>query len=165
MGVEQYKPLAQKYHVPIVVTGFEPLDLAYGILTAVKQLEAGRFEVENAYARTTPAQGNQAAQAVIQQVFEPCDRAWRGIGVIPQSGYRLREPYARFDAERRFPEVGAIQSLEPEACQSGLVLQGLLKPDQCPAFGQMCTPLTPLGATMVSSEGACAAYYKYGRLK
>lgn len=165
MGVEQYRPLAQKYHVPIVVTGFEPLDLAYGILTAVKQLETGRFEVENAYARTTPAQGNQAAQAVIQQVFEPCDRAWRGIGVIPQSGYRLREPYARFDAERRFPEVGSIQSLEPEACQSGLVLQGLLKPDQCPAFGQICTPLTPLGATMVSSEGACAAYYKYGRIK
>ncbi len=165
MGVEQYRPLAQKYHIPIVVTGFEPLDLAYGILAAVKQLEEGRTEVENAYARTVPTQGNLAAQAVINDVFESCDRAWRGIGVIPQSGYRLRDPYTAFDAERRFPDISAIQSLEPERCQSGLVLQGLLKPDQCPAFGQECTPLTPLGATMVSSEGACAAYYKYGRIR
>jgi hydrogenase expression/formation protein HypD len=165
MGVEQYRPLTQTYHIPIVVTGFEPLDLAYGILALVKQLEAGQAEVNNAYARTVPTQGNQAAQAVIRDVFEPCDRAWRGIGLIPQSGYRLREKYAGFDAERRFPEVGAMQSLEPERCQSGRVLQGLLKPDQCPAFGRECTPLTPLGATMVSSEGACAAYYKYGRIK
>jgi hydrogenase expression/formation protein HypD len=165
MGVEQYLPLAQKYQIPIVVTGFEPLDLAYGILAAVQQLEAGSYRVENAYARTVPTQGNAAAQAVIQDVFEVCDRAWRGIGIIPQSGYRLREKYAAFDAERRFPEVGAIQSLEPEQCQSGLVLQGLLKPDQCPAFGKECTPLTPLGATMVSGEGACAAYYKYGRIQ
>lgn len=165
MGVEEYRPLAQRYRVPIVVTGFEPLDLAYGILAAVKQLEAGRSEVENAYARTVPAQGNLAAQAVITDVFEPCDRAWRGIGLIPQSGYRLRERYAAFDAERRFPDVGAMQSIEPDICRSGLVLQGLLKPDQCPAFGRQCTPLTPLGATMVSGEGACAAYYKYGRLR
>jgi hydrogenase expression/formation protein HypD len=165
MGIEQYLPLAQKYQIPIVVTGFEPLDLAYGILAAVKQLETGSYQVENAYARTVPAQGNEAAQGVIQDVFEVCDRAWRGIGVIPQSGYRLREKYATFDAECRFPEVGAIRSLEPEQCQSGLVLQGLLKPDQCPAFGKECTPLTPLGATMVSGEGACAAYYKYGRIR
>jgi hydrogenase expression/formation protein HypD len=164
MGVEQYRPLAQMYHIPIVITGFEPLDLTYGILAAVEQLEAGRYEVENAYARTVPAQGNLAAQQVISRVFEPCDRAWRGIGVIPQSGYRLRDKYATFDAERRFPEVGALQSVESEMCRSGLVLQGLLKPDQCPAFGRECTPLTPLGATMVSSEGACAAYYKYGRV-
>jgi hydrogenase expression/formation protein HypD len=165
MGVEPYRSLAQKYQVPIVVTGFEPLDLTYGILAVVNQLEEGRCKVENAYTRTVPAQGNTAAQAVIEDVFEPCDRAWRGIGVIPKSGYRLREKYADFDAERRFPAVGAIQSLEPELCQSGLVLQGLVKPDQCPAFGRECTPLTPLGATMVSNEGACAAYYKYGRIK
>jgi hydrogenase expression/formation protein HypD len=164
MGLEQYRPLARTYRIPIVITGFEPLDLAYGILAAVKQLEQGQAVVENAYARTVPAQGNRAAQRVIDEIFEPCDRAWRGIGVIPQSGYRLREKYASFDAERRFPDVGALQSLEPEICRSGLVLQGLLKPDQCPAFGRECTPLTPLGATMVSSEGACAAYYKYGRI-
>ena len=162
MGVEQYRPLAQKYQVPIVVTGFEPLDLAYGILTAVKQLEAGRFEVENAYARTTPAQGNRAAQAVIQQVFEPCDRAWRGIGVIPQSGYRLREGFAEFDAERRF-EVEGITARESPLCIAGEILQGLKKPDQCSAFGTRCTPEHPLGAPMVSTEGACSAYYQFGR--
>jgi hydrogenase expression/formation protein HypD len=164
MGVGEYGPLAERYQIPIVVTGFEPLDLAYGILAAVSQLEAGRAEVENAYARTVPSQGNQAAQAVIADVFEICDRAWRGIGVIPQSGYRLREKYARYDAERRFPTIGAMRSVEPDVCRSGSVLQGLMKPDQCPAFGKQCTPLTPLGATMVSGEGACAAYYKYGRL-
>lgn len=164
MGVNEYRPLAQRYGVPIVVTGFEPLDLAHGVLKAVRQLEAGQHEVENAYARTAPDQGNRAAQAIITEVFEVCDRAWRGIGVIPQSGYRLRQKYAAFNAERRFPHIGAMRSLEPDACHSGLVLQGLLKPDQCPAFGQQCTPLTPLGATMVSAEGACAAYYKYGRL-
>jgi hydrogenase expression/formation protein HypD len=164
MGVNEYRPLAEKYNIPIVVTGFEPLDLAYGILNIVKQLEAGQNGVENAYARTAPNQGNVPAQKVIADVFETCDRAWRGIGVIPQSGYRLREKYARFDAERRFPDVGAMQSVEPDICRSGEVLQGLLKPDQCPAFGKQCTPMTPLGATMVSSEGACAAYYKYGRI-
>ncbi|MBN1219424.1 MAG: hydrogenase formation protein HypD [Anaerolineae bacterium] len=165
MGLEQYRPLALKYQIPIVVTGFEPLDLAYGILNVVKQLEAGTCEVQNAYARTVPAQGNLPAQNVIADVFEPCNRAWRGIGVIPQSGYRLREKYVKFDAERRFPDVGAMKSVEPDICRSGEVLQGLLKPDQCPAFGKQCTPLTPLGATMVSSEGACAAYYKYGRIQ
>lgn len=164
MGTAEYEPLAQKYHTPIVVTGFEPLDLAHGILRVLRQLENGRYEVENAYARTVPDQGNPAAQNVIADVFEVCDRAWRGLGTIPQSGYRLRERYAAFDAERRFPAVGEMAALESNLCRSGLVLQGLLKPDQCPAFGRQCTPLTPLGATMVSSEGACAAYYKYGRL-
>ncbi len=164
MGVNEYRPLAEKFNIPIVVTGFEPLDLSYGILNIVKQLEAGENGVENAYARTAPNQGNVAAQNVISDVFETCDRAWRGIGVIPQSGYRLREKYAQFDAERRFPDVGAMQSVEPDICRSGEVLQGLLKPDQCPAFGKQCTPMTPLGATMVSNEGACAAYYKYGRI-
>jgi len=164
MGVDEYEPLAQRYGVPIVVTGFEPLDICYGILNAVRQLEAGRYAVENAYARTAPPAGNPAAQATIRAVFETCDRAWRGIGVIPQSGYRLREKYATFDAERRFPYVGAMSTVEPDVCRSGQVLQGLIKPDACPAFGAQCTPLTPLGATMVSSEGACAAYYKYGRL-
>ena len=164
MGLAEYGPLAERYHIPIIVTGFEPLDLAHGILKAVRQLEQGRAEVENAYARTVPNQGNMAAQAVVSDVFEVCDRAWRGIGVIPQSGYRPREKYAQFDAERRFPDVGAMAAIEPDICQSGQVLQGLLKPDACPAFGKQCTPLTPLGATMVSGEGACAAYYKYGRL-
>ncbi|MFZ0546902.1 MAG: hydrogenase formation protein HypD [Candidatus Promineifilaceae bacterium] len=164
MGTAEYHPLTEKYHTPIVVTGFEPLDLAHGILRAVRQLEDGRHEVENAYARTVPNQGNPAAQAAIADVFQVCDRAWRGLGTIPQSGYRLREKFAAFDAERRFPDIGEMVALESTLCQSGLVLQGLLKPDQCPAFGKQCTPLTPLGATMVSSEGACAAYYKYGRL-
>jgi hydrogenase expression/formation protein HypD len=164
MGINEYQPLAEKYNIPIVVTGFEPLDLSYGILNIVKQLEAGQSGVENAYTRTAPNQGNVAAQNVISDVFETCDRAWRGIGVIPQSGYRLQEKYAQFDAERRFPDVGAMQSVEPDICRSGEVLQGLLKPDQCPAFGKQCTPMTPLGATMVSNEGACAAYYKYGRI-
>lgn len=163
MGVAEYAPLAERYGVPIVVTGFEPVDLTVGILAAVRQLEAGEHRVENAYARTVPPQGNHAAQAVIADVFGVCDRAWRGIGVIPQSGYRLRKKYARFDAERRFAQVAMVSAQEPALCQSGRVLQGLIRPDQCPAFGKMCTPLTPMGATMVSSEGACAAYYKYGR--
>ena len=164
MGVREYQALAERYRAPIVVTGFEPLDLAHGILRVVQQLEDGRYEVENAYARTAPDQGNPAAQAIIRDVFEVCDRAWRGLGPIPQSGYRLRQKYALFDAERRFPGIGKMNALESTVCQSGQVLQGLLKPDQCPAFGRQCTPLTPLGATMVSGEGACAAYYKYGRI-
>lgn len=164
MGIREYHALAEKYRVPIVVTGFEPLDIAYGVLSAVKSLEAGRYAVDNAYARTVPAVGNPPAQELIEKIFEPCDRAWRGIGVIPQSGYRLRQPYRQFDAEHRFPEIQGIEPVEPDACQSGLVLQGILAPNECPAFGKQCTPLTPLGATMVSSEGACAAYYKYGRI-
>jgi hydrogenase expression/formation protein HypD len=163
MGYWEYEPLAARYGVPIVVTGFEPLDLARGILFTVRQLEAGRAEVKNAYERSVRREGNPAAQKIINEVFEPCDRAWRGIGVIPMSGYRLRERYARFDAERRFAEIAAVESHESQVCISGLVLQGVKKPHECPAFGVQCTPRTPLGATMVSSEGACAAYYRYGR--
>ncbi len=163
MGYWEYEPLVKKYNVPVVVTGFEPVDITRGVLMCVKQLEAGRAEIENAYARSVRREGNLPAQAIINQVFEPCDRAWRGIGVIPQSGYRLREAYAEYDAERRFPEVQTITTQESSLCLSGLVLQGLKKPNQCPAFGKECTPQTPLGATMVSSEGACAAYYRYAR--
>jgi len=164
MGWTEYEPLVQRYHVPIVVTGFEPLDIAEGLLMVVRQLEEGRAEVENAYARSVQRRGNPAAQAMIQSVFEPCDRAWRGIGVIPMSGYRLRDEFALYDAERRFPDAGVIAVRESPLCISGLVLQGRRKPHECPAFGRECTPQTPLGATMVSSEGACAAYYRYGRV-
>lgn len=162
MGTWQYGPLVERYGVPIVVTGFEPLDILEGIRRAVTQLEAGRAELENAYPRAVRPEGNQPAQAVLEQVFEVTDRTWRGIGMIPRSGWRLRERYRRFDAEARF-EVGHINTAESPLCRSGEVLQGLLKPNQCPAFGKQCTPRTPLGATMVSSEGACAAYYQYGR--
>jgi hydrogenase expression/formation protein HypD len=164
MGYWEYEPLAEKYNVPIVVTGFEPIDIAQGILTTVQQLEEGRATVENAYERAVTREGNQPAQAVIRQAFELCDRKWRGIGTIPMSGYKLREKYAAFDAEQRFPDVQAISTNEPEVCISGLILQGLKKPSDCPAFGKECTPQTPLGATMVSSEGACAAYYRFRRL-
>jgi hydrogenase expression/formation protein HypD len=163
MGYWEYEALAEKYHVPMVVTGFEPVDLARGILMAVKQLEEGRATAENAYARGVTREGNRPAQAVIGEVFEMADRAWRGIGVIPLSGYRLRGEYAAFDAETRFAEVQTIKTQESALCISGLVLQGRKKPNECPAFGRQCTPQTPLGATMVSSEGACAAYYRYGR--
>jgi len=163
MGYWEYEPLARDYSIPIVVTGFEPVDLARGILMCVQQLEEGRAEVENAYARSVAKEGNQPAQSVITRVFESCDRPWRGIGVIPNSGYRLTANYAAYDAEQRFPEIQDIVTAESAVCISGLVLQGLQKPNQCPAFGKECTPLTPLGATMVSSEGACAAYYRYGR--
>ena len=163
MGYWEYEPLVQKYNVPVVVTGFEPVDIATGILMCIRQLEAGRAEVENAYARSVRREGNRPAQAIINQVFEPCDRPWRGIGVIPHSGYRFREAYSEYDAERRFPDIQTIATQESSLCLSGLVLQGLKKPNQCPAFGKECTPQTPLGATMVSAEGACAAYYRYGR--
>lgn len=163
MGYWEYEPLVKQYQVPIVVTGFEPVDLARGILMCVKQLEEGRAEVENAYARSVVRDGNVPAQSTISKVFISCDRPWRGIGVIPQSGYRLTPEYSFYDAELRFPEIQEIATVESELCISGQVLQGLKKPNQCPAFGKECTPLTPLGATMVSSEGACAAYYRYGR--
>jgi hydrogenase expression/formation protein HypD len=163
MGYWEYEPLAGKYKIPIVVTGFEPVDILHGILDCVHALEAGKFGVWNAYARSVTRDGNPAAQAVIQNVFEMTDRAWRGIGVIPMSGYRLREELAASDAEQRFPEVQSIETHESPLCISGLVLQGRKKPAECPAFGKECTPQTPLGATMVSSEGACAAYYRYGR--
>jgi hydrogenase expression/formation protein HypD len=163
MGFWEYEPLVEKYKIPIVVTGFEPVDLLHGILKCVKQLEAGTHTVENAYERSVSREGNLPAQAVIKQVFEMTDRAWRGIGVIPMSGYKLRPEFAAFDAEQRFPEVQAIKTKENPLCISGLVLQGRKKPSECAAFGKECTPETPLGATMVSSEGACAAYYRYGR--
>jgi hydrogenase expression/formation protein HypD len=163
MGFWEYEPLVEKYKIPIVVTGFEPVDLLHGILKCVRQLEAGRHTVENAYGRSVSREGNKPAQAVIQKVFEMTDRAWRGIGVLPMSGYRLRPEFALFDAELRFPEVQAIETKESPLCISGLVLQGRRKPSECPAFGKECTPEMPLGATMVSSEGACAAYYRYGR--
>jgi len=164
MGFWEYEPLAERYEIPIVVTGFEPVDILHGILDCVRELEAGEHTVGNAYARAVTRDGNQPAQAVIRRVFELTDRAWRGIGVIPMSGYKLRPEFAAIDAEQRFPEVQAIETRESPLCISGLVLQGIRKPVECPAFGKQCTPQTPLGATMVSSEGACAAYYRYGRL-
>jgi hydrogenase expression/formation protein HypD len=163
MGTWQYPPLVKQYHAPIVVTGFEPLDVLAGIRNAVTQLERGEARVENAYPRAVTERGNIPAQALLEDVFEPCDRVWRGIGVIPLSGWRLREAYRNFDAEHRF-QVSGIHTQESPLCHSGEVLQGLIKPHQCLAFGRQCTPRTPLGATMVSSEGACAAYFNYGRV-
>ena len=162
MGFWEYPPIAHHYKVPIVVTGFEPVDILQGLLLSIRQLEAGRFEAENGYPRVVTFEGNRPAQDVLQRVFQECDRKWRGIGLIPASGWRLRPEYARFDAETRF-SVGQIQPEESPICISGQVLQGLKKPKQCPAFGDLCTPEHPLGATMVSSEGACAAYFHYGR--
>ena len=163
MGWWQYPPLAERFGAPIVVTGFEPLDILEGIRRAVRQLEAGEARVENAYERAVTFEGNRPAQRLLAEVFEPVDRAWRGIGVIPRSGWRLRDAYRDFDAEARF-DVGGIVTHESAACRAGDVLQGIIKPHECAAFGTDCTPRTPLGATMVSSEGACAAYYNYGRL-
>ncbi len=162
MGYEEYEPLAKKYHVPIVVTGFEPLDILQGVLMALRQLEAGVAKVENQYPRVVKRKGNPVARELVSKVFEVCDRKWRGVGSIPRSGYRLREEFRRYDAERLF-DVDAIDTQEPSVCISGLVLQGVKKPHDCPAFGKECTPDRPLGATMVSAEGACAAYYAYGR--
>jgi len=163
MGTGEYPPLVDKYKVPIVVTGFEPLDLLEGIRRTVIQLEAGRYELENAYPRVVPPEGNPAAKAMLNDVFDITDRAWRGIGVIPQSGWQLSDKYRYYDAEERF-NVGGIHTAESAICRSGEVLQGLIKPHECEAFGNECTPRNPLGATMVSSEGACAAYYLYRRL-
>ncbi len=162
MGYWEYPPIAAQYGVPIVVTGFEPLDVAQGILATVRQLEAGRHEVENAYGRAVTFEGNIPAQRVIEQVFEVRDRQWRGIGLIPASGWGLRAEYAAFDAERRW-DVSGIRPQESPLCIAGQILQGLKKPHDCAAFGVQCIPESPLGATMVSSEGACAAYYRYGR--
>ncbi|MFE7189625.1 hydrogenase formation protein HypD [Kitasatospora sp. NPDC057541] len=163
MGIEEYPALAERHRVPIVVTGFEPLDILEGIRRTVRQLERGEHTVENAYPRAVRPEGNPAARAMLADVFEVADRAWRGIGVIPDSGWRLSPRYRDHDAEYRF-DVSGITTREPEQCRSGEVLQGLLKPDRCEAFGTVCTPRNPLGATMVSSEGACAAYYLYRRL-
>ena len=162
MGYWEYPSIAEKYGVPIVVTGFEPLDIVQGLLMAVRQLEEGRAEAENAYPRAVTFEGNKPAQKLIERVFEVCDRKWRGIGVIPGSGWRLSQDFAEFDAEKRF-SVEAIQSEESPLCIAGQILQGLKKPHDCNAFGVECTPERPLGATMVSNEGACAAYYRYGR--
>lgn len=163
MGWEEYDPIAEKYKVPIVPTGFEPVDVLEGILLVVKQLEEGRHEVENQYLRSVKREGNPVAQNLISEIYEVTDRKWRGIGEIPMSGFVIREKYKLFDAEDKF-SVGDIHADEPELCISGVILQGLKKPHECPAFGKECTPTTPLGATMVSSEGACAAYYKYQRM-
>jgi hydrogenase expression/formation protein HypD len=162
MGTGEYEPIARRYRVPIVITGFEPLDLLEGTLRTVRQLEAGRAEVENQYARCVRPEGNPASKRLLEDVFEVCDRKWRGVGLIPKSGFKLRYEYRDHDAERLF-EVDDIETQESALCISGQVLKGLKKPHHCPAFGKQCTPQTPLGATMVSAEGACAAYYAYGR--
>ncbi len=162
MGFWEYPSLADQFKIPLVVTGFEPLDLLEGIRRAVLQLESGRHEVENAYERIVTRNGNMAAQQLLADVFEVTDRAWRGIGVIPRSGWRLNSDYRDYDAEHRF-HISGIRTEESPLCHAGDVLRGAIKPAQCPAFGKECTPRHPLGATMVSSEGACAAYYNYGR--
>lgn len=163
MGYHQYPSLAATYRVPIVITGFEPLDLLEGIRRAILQLESGIFTVENAYERVVTHEGNRHAQERIAQVFEIVDRSWRGIGVIPGSGWKLRSDFASLDAEVRFSDI-ALAPPQPSSCRSGEILRGLLKPNECPAFGKECTPEHPLGATMVSGEGACAAYFHYGKL-
>ncbi len=163
MGYAEYEPLARRYGAPIVVTGFEPLDILHGVLMCVQQLEDGRAEVENQYARSVRREGNAPARGMISDVFEVIPRKWRGVGEIADSGLALTEAYRALDAESRFG-VADVSVDEPEECVSGLVLQGVLKPDGCAAFGDTCTPESPLGATMVSSEGACAAYYRYRRL-
>jgi hydrogenase expression/formation protein HypD len=164
MGTWQYGPIVEAHQVPIVVTGFEPLDLLEGVRQALILLESGEPRLANAYPRAVAPAGNLVARAVLSDVFEVTDRQWRGIGMIPQSGWRLSQRYHDYDAERRFA-VGDVHVAESKDCHSGEVLQGLIKPNACPAFGTICTPRTPLGATMVSSEGACAAYYQFRRLE
>jgi hydrogenase expression/formation protein HypD len=162
MGYREYQPISARYRVPIVVTGFEPIDILNGTLMTLRQLEENRAVVENQYSRVLGPDGNKPAQAIVDSVFKVGDRKWRGIGNIPLSGFHLRDEFAGQDAENRF-EVAAIATLEPEICISGHILRGIRKPHDCPAFGTLCTPQHPLGATMVSAEGACAAYYAYGR--
>jgi hydrogenase expression/formation protein HypD len=164
MGYTEYEPIAARYRVPIVVTGFEPVDLLQGILMTVRQLEAGRFEVENQYSRVVKREGNPAAREVMERIFEVSDREWRGLGSIPLSGYEVRPEYAAYDAKRKF-RTPAERAPESELCMAGKVLKGIIKPQECPQFGKACTPSTPLGAPMVSSEGACAAYYHYFHAK
>ncbi len=161
-GYRDYEPLAARYRLPIVVTGFEPLDLLRGVLAAVRQLERGEARVENEYRRVVVRDGNSEARRMIEEVFVVSDRNWRGLGAIPKSGYALAPKYAAFDAERVF-DVASVVAQEPAECQAGLVLQGRLRPTDCPEFASRCTPERPLGATMVSSEGACAAYFNYRR--
>lgn len=162
MGYADYEPLAERFHTPIVVTGFEPVDLLEGLYRCIRRLEAGMAGVENQYARVVRREGNPHARRLIEAVFEVTDRTWRGMGLIPQSGYRLRPAFAEFDAECRF-DGPLVSGSDCALCISGLILQGLKKPPECPAFAKDCTPEHPLGATMVSSEGACAAYFHYGR--
>jgi len=162
MGFREYEPIALRHGVPMVVTGFEPLDLLQGIYMTLLALEGGRFGVENQYARAVTRDGNMAARDLVERVFEVCDRPWRGIGMIPGSGYRLRPEFAAFDAEKRF-EVADVTACESSLCIAGDIMKGRKKPRQCPAFGSLCTPERPIGAPMVSSEGACAAYYHYAR--
>ena len=164
MGWEEYEPLANRYEVPIVITGFEPVDILEGILMAVRQLEDGRHKVDNQYVRSVTRDGNRSAQDAVKQVFHLVDRAWRGIGTIPASGLDLRSEYSEFDAVTRF-ELASVMATESEICRAGEVLTGQIKPHECPAFGSECLPEKPLGAPMVSAEGACAAYYNYGRLQ
>jgi hydrogenase expression/formation protein HypD len=162
VGYEEYEPIVRDFRVPVVITGFEPIDLLEGVFRVIRQLEAGQAEVENQYSRAVRREGNLASRRLIENVFEVCDRKWRGVGLIPKSGYRLRDEYRDHDAERLF-DVDEIRTEESSVCISGEILKGLKKPHECPAFGKHCTPQTPLGATMVSAEGACAAYYAYGR--
>ena len=161
-GFSEYEELSSRFRVPIVITGFEPLDILEGVLMAVRQLEQGQAKLENQYARAVARGGNQTAQEIVGRVFEVCDRKWRGVGPIPQSGYRLRDDFAGYDAEQVFG-IARIDTRESDVCISGEILKGVKKPPDCPAFATLCTPRHPLGATMVSSEGACAAYYLYGR--
>jgi hydrogenase expression/formation protein HypD len=161
-GYQEYEALARKHRIPIVVTGFEPVDILQGVLSCVEQLEAGTCEVENAYARAVRPEGNSHARGMIESVFEVVDRKWRGVGEIPRSGLDLKTEYEHFDARKKFGLTG-MEKEESGECISGLVLQGIKKPNECPAFGTRCTPDHPLGATMVSNEGACAAYYRYRR--
>lgn len=163
MGLSEYEPLAHRYNVPIVVTGFEPLDILQGVYMCVKQLEEGRAEVENQYARAVQHKGNEPAQIVMREVFQVVHRTWRGIGQIANSGLGLADDYAEYDAERKF-NVADVNTVESAECISGLILQGIKTPHECTAFGRLCTPEKPLGAPMVSSEGACAAYYRYRRM-
>ena len=160
MGIGEYYPLVERYHIPIVVTGFEPVDLLQGILMTVKQLEQGEARLENQYARVVRPDGNPEAVAVIEQVFETSDREWRGIGNIPRSGYQIRAAFAEYDAQLKF-NIDIEKAVENPDCIAGLVLKGIKKPHECPHFGKACTPQMPLGAPMVSSEGACAAYYHF----
>ena len=164
MGYEEYFPIAEKYNVPIVVTGFEPIDILQGILLTVKQLEAGKIEVQNQYSRVVTKEGNISAQKLLEEVFERTDRKWRGIGNIPSSGFKLKDEYSDYDAEKIF-KVENIETEESPLCIAGEVLQGIKKPIECSAFGKECTPERPLGAPMVSTEGACAAYFHYGRYR
>ena len=163
MGFGEYHALAERFGVPIVVTGFEPVDILQGILNCVELLEAGESRVYNAYARAVREEGNVTARGLMEEVYRSTDRKWRGIGEIPESGYVLRDAFAFFDAEKRF-DVGHIEATESPECIAGLVLRGARKPHECPAFGGSCTPERPLGAPMVSAEGACAAYYRYRRV-